>query len=146
MREHLLDLCLLAYPRARRAADRDFLRDLALDLAETQGFPRQAWSLLGGGLRERIQDRRRRAPVSVGGWAKRIVVGSSVLAAVAFAATGLIAPGSGSGGVSEVERLVCQYTEAPPSERHGVPINCRGELRKTERLIAACERAGSYVL
>lgn len=142
MRERLLDLCLLAYPRARRAADRDFLRDLALDLAETQGFPRQAWSLLGGGLRERIEGRRRRPPVSGGGWAKRIVVGSSVLAALAFAATGLIAPGGGSGGVREVERFACQYTEDPPSERHGVPINRRSGCRETERLIAARERAG----
>jgi hypothetical protein len=143
MRERLLDLCLLAYPRARRAADHDFLRDLALDLAETQGFPRQAWSLLGGGLRERIELRRRgrRPPVIAGGWAKRIVVGSSVLAALAFAATGLIAPGGG-GGVSEVERFVCQYTDGPPSEPRGVPSNRRSGCRETERLIAARERAG----
>jgi hypothetical protein len=138
MRERLLDLCLLAYPRARRAADHDFLRDLALDLAETQGLPRQAWSLLGGGLKERIELRRRRPPVGVGGWARRIVVGSSVLAALAIAATGLIAPA----GVSEVERLVCQYTEEPPSKRHGVPINRPRGCRETERLIAASERAG----
>ena len=140
MRERLLDLCLLAYPRAGRAHDREFLRDLALDLAETQGFPRQAWSLLGGGLRERIELRRRRPPVGVGGRAKRIVAGFSVFAALALAATGLIASVGGGEHVSEVDRFVCQYTEDPRSDRQGVPTN-RG-CRETERLIAARERVG----
>jgi hypothetical protein len=35
MSRRLLDLCLLAYPRARRERDRAYLRDLALDLAES---------------------------------------------------------------------------------------------------------------
>jgi hypothetical protein len=35
MSRRLLDLCLLAYPRARRERDRAYLRDLALDLADT---------------------------------------------------------------------------------------------------------------
>ena len=48
MRRRLLDLCLLAYPRASRQRDSDYLRDLALDLAERQGLARQAVSLLSG--------------------------------------------------------------------------------------------------
>ena len=54
MSRRLLDLCLLAYPRARRERDRAYLRDLALDLAESHGLALQALSLLLGGLRDRI--------------------------------------------------------------------------------------------
>jgi hypothetical protein len=53
MRRRLLHLCLLAYPRASRRLDGDYLRDLALELAEHQGFARQAGSFLIGGVRER---------------------------------------------------------------------------------------------
>ena len=141
MRERVLDLCLLAYPRARRASDREFLRDLALDLAETQGFPRQVWSLLGGGLRERIELGRLRA-VGVDWPAKRILVGSSVVAALALAATGLIASVGGGKEVNEVDRFVCQYTEDPGSPRDGAPMNGRSGCRGTERLVAARERVG----
>jgi hypothetical protein len=59
MRRRLLDLCLLAYPRASRRRDRDYLRDLALELAERHGFARQAVSLLLGGARERTGRARR---------------------------------------------------------------------------------------
>lgn len=142
MRERLLDLCLLAYPRVRRASDREFLRDLALDLAQTQGLPRQVWSLLGGGLRERIELRRRR-PVGAGGSARRILLGFAVFAALALAATGLIASvGSGGQDVSEVDRFVCQYTEDPASTRDGAPMNGRRGCRDTERVVAARERVG----
>ena len=55
MRRRLLELCLLAYPRARRDRDGDYLRDLALELAETYGLRRQVLSLLRGGLGARIE-------------------------------------------------------------------------------------------
>jgi hypothetical protein len=107
MRERLLDLCLLAYPRTRRAADRDYLRDLALDLAEAQGLPRQVWSLLAGGLRERIELRRRGPGAGLGGWTTRIGVAFVVLAALALAATALLVPGGGAvERINEVERSV----------------------------------------
>lgn len=143
MRQRLLGLCLLAYPRARRAADRDYLRDLALDLAEAQGFLRQVWSLLGGGLRARIELRRRSPAAGLRRWVKRTVVAFSVLVALAFAVSGLIASGGGDGeGVSEVERFVCQSAEDAASQRHGAPINGRSGCGETARLIAARERAG----
>lgn len=131
MRQRLLRLCLLAYPRARRAADRDYLRDLALDLADAQGFLPQVWSLLCGGLRERIELRRRSPAADPRRWVKRTVVAASVLVALAFAASGLIDSGGGGGeGVSEIERFECQST--------GGRSGCGG----TQRLIAARERAG----
>jgi hypothetical protein len=95
MRRRLLDLCLLAYPRARRERDRDYLRDLALDLAETQGVLPQAWSLLAGGLRERAE-----------GLATRVAVACLVLVALAFAATGVVVSERGDGDVvDEVEHV-----------------------------------------
>jgi hypothetical protein len=110
MSRRLLDLCLLAYPREH---DRDYLRDLALDLAETQGMLPQAWSLLAGGLSERIAVRRR-APIVLAGF---------VLVALA---TGVIVSERGTGGtVSEVEHFVCQ-----------------GGCGATERLVTARTRAG----
>jgi hypothetical protein len=131
MRQRLLRLCLLAYPRARRAADRDYLRDLALELAEAQGFLPQVWSLLRGGLRERIELRRQSPAADPRRWVRRTVGAASVLVALAFAASGLIDSGGGvGGGVSEIEGFVCQST----SGRNGC-----GE---TQRLIADRERAG----
>jgi len=107
VRRRLLELCLLAYPRARRRRDRDYLRDLALDLAETQGLLRQAWSLLGGGLRDRIELRRRRSRL-----VKRALVACFVLAAPALAAGWLITSEGGDRlAVSEVERVVCGVEE-----------------------------------
>lgn len=140
MTGRLLDLCLLAYPRARRERDRDYLRDLALDLAETQGMLRQAWSLLVGGIRERIEVRRRAPGAGLKGLVKRIVIACLALAALAFAATGLIVSEGGDGeAVSEVEHFVCHDTQEPSSKRHRAPSSGCGE---TERFIAARERAG----
>jgi hypothetical protein len=98
MRRRLLELCLLAYPRARRERDRDYLRDLSFDLAETDGLGRQAISLLFGGIKERIEGRRRRAGTRMGTWALRAAVASLVLAAVALAASGLLGPAGSDGG------------------------------------------------
>src|SRR5687767_483721 len=132
MRARLLDLCLLAYPRACRARDRDFLRDLALDLAETQGSLRQAWSLLGGGVRERIELRRRQPSAGPGLWVKCIVVASVVLAALAVTANGLIV----SDRDGEVEQFACQYTQEPAPKRDQPPTNRGAGCGDTARLIA----------
>jgi hypothetical protein len=78
MIRRLLELCLLAYPRAHRARDREFLRDLALDLGASRGYARQAASLLLGGLAERFRTGRKGA--------RRAAVGCLVLVALALAA------------------------------------------------------------
>jgi hypothetical protein len=96
MRGRLLDLCLLAYPRACRHRDRDYLRDLALELANRQGLARQAVSLLLGGLRERV--------VGAGRWTRRIGAASLVGFALAF---GALAVSAGAQGDHEVERFAC---------------------------------------
>lgn len=94
MSRRLLDLCLLAYPRARRDRDRAYLRDLALDLAEGRhGLARQALSLLLGGLRERI-----------GAGRRRVLVVSCVLAVAVLAASGLAAAMERT---HEVEEITC---------------------------------------
>jgi hypothetical protein len=123
VRGRVLDLCLLAYPRARRERDRDYLRDLALELAETQGLLRQASSLLGGGLRERIESRRR---TSLAGLAMRIAVASSVLAALGFASYGLIVSKDGVGvATAEVERFVCESTPIEGCEQTDTLVDAR---------------------
>jgi hypothetical protein len=100
MRRRLLDLCLWAYPRARREQDRAYLRDLALDLAESHGLGRQALSLLLGGLRDRIAAGRKAVGVRAGTWIRRAVVASFVLAALALAANELAGTTE-----SDVERI-----------------------------------------
>lgn len=68
LRHRLLGLCLLAYPRALRGRDREELRDLALDLADSHGTTREALGLLRGGFAERRRraGRTRRAGVALG--------------------------------------------------------------------------------
>jgi len=95
MRRGLLDLCLLAYPRACRG-DREYLRDLALELAERQGLARQAVSLLLGGVRERI--------VGASSWSWRVGAASLVGLALAF---GGLAVSAGAKGGHEVDRFAC---------------------------------------
>jgi hypothetical protein len=139
MRRGLLELCLLAYPRARRERDRDYLRDLALDLAEEQGVLRQGLSLLWGGLSERIEDRRRRSSASLGRWVKRTVVASFVLAALALAGTTLVVgPDGDSAFGREVEAFTCVHG----NEAGATPHDRRGECSGTTRLVAARVRAG----
>jgi CubicO group peptidase (beta-lactamase class C family) len=99
MSRRLLELCLLAYPRPRRESDREYLRDLALELAENYGLARQALSLLRGGLSERLEawgSRRGPEPFTR---MKRLGLGSLVLAVVGFTAAGL------ASGETEVERF-----------------------------------------
>ena len=119
MRRRLLDLCLLAYPRARRDIDSAYLRDLALDLAEGRlGLARQALSLLLGGLSERIQAGRKT-------WIKRALVASCVLAALALSVNGL----AGSVARShEVEQFAC--------------VSDGGGCADTRKLVVARERGG----
>lgn len=118
MSRRLLDLCLLAYPRARRERDRAYLRDLALDLAESHGLARQALSLLLGGLRDRIE---------AGSWIRRALVASFVLAVLALAANGLVGtPESDGERIHEVEQFACDAGGCPD----------------TRRLVAARERGG----
>lgn len=95
MRGRLLELCLLAYPRAVRHSDREHLRDLALDLAESHGATREAFGLLRGGLAERARRwRTRRAAVAVG-------------AATAVALTFLTWSAAAQSGSVEEDRFTC---------------------------------------
>jgi hypothetical protein len=142
MKRRLLDLCLLAYPRARRERDRNYLRDLALDLSETYGLLPQALSLLRGGLRERIEVRRRRPGSSLGTWIKQVVVACFTLAALAFAASSLIGPAEGDGERVELERLTCLHRDHPPNKRNHARVNGASECAQAKRLIAARMRGG----
>jgi hypothetical protein len=124
MSRRLLDLCLLAYPRVRRERDRAYLRDLALELAESDGLARQALSLLREGLRDRMEG------VPVGTWIRRALLASFVLAALALAANALVATTESDGErIHEVEEFTCVDSDA-------------GGCPDTRRLIAAKERAG----
>jgi hypothetical protein len=91
----LLDICLLAYPGARRRRDRDYLRDLALELAERQGLARQVVSLLIGGLRERA--------AGAGEPAVRLGVATVVVVALVLGANTLV----GGERERELERFSC---------------------------------------
>jgi hypothetical protein len=122
MRRRLLDLCLLAYPRACRRRDRDYLRDLALELAERQGLARQARSLLLGGVRERAGGARRR----------RRRIGAASLAGLALA-FGALAVSAGARGTHEVDRFACAASTA------GGGSGCAAQARS---LVSSRERAG----
>ena len=117
MRRRLLEVCLLAYPRARRESDGDYLRDLALELADVHGVWRQALSLLRGGLSERTA------------WQKRFVIVGSALAVMAFVAIGVVGPGPAGGERVEADRFACL---------DDVPGGCA----ETKDLVAARLRGG----
>lgn len=122
MRRRLLDLCLLAYPRACRRRDRVYLRDLALELAQRQGLARQAVSLLLGGVQERAAGVRR--------WAWRI--GAVSLAGLVLAFGG-VAVSAGAGGNHELDRFACARTAG------GGGSSCAAQARS---LVVSRERAG----
>jgi hypothetical protein len=127
MSRRLVELCLLAYPRARRDRDGEFLRDLALELADTDGLARQAWSLLMGGVKDRVAAHRG----SLGGrWRARsrraAVAAVAVLTVGAYA---LIATDWGGERVQEAERYVCT-----PNDASG--------CAQTRMLVVAKQRAG----
>jgi hypothetical protein len=137
----LLDLCLLAYPRARRERDRDYLRDLALDLSETYGLLRQVLSLLRGGTRERTEVRGRRPGFGLRTWINGVVVASLMLAALAFAASALVGLAPGDDERVQLERLTCVH-ENLPSKRDPVSVNGAGACGEEKRLVAARVREG----
>jgi hypothetical protein len=125
MIRRLLELCLVAYPRARRERDRDFLRDLALDLGGTNGFARQAASLLVGGLKERIESYRRLGAAPMRTCARRFAIGCLALIVVTVGASTLIVTRSGdAGSVHEVEEYACAYAQGAPSGRHSTTWKC----------------------
>jgi hypothetical protein len=81
MKERWLARCLLAYPKASRERDGGYLLDLALELGETSGARRQAFSLLRGGLAERVRGVGRRAVLVASlGAASLLVVGGVAVA------------------------------------------------------------------
>jgi len=95
MIRRLLDLCLLAYPRAVRMRDGEHLRELAADLAADHGLLREAFGLVRGGLAERRrQSRTSRAVVAVG-------------AATLTALTALTWTATAQGGRMEEDVLTC---------------------------------------
>ncbi|WP_322936621.1 hypothetical protein [Nocardioides bizhenqiangii] len=82
MRRRVLELTLLAYPRAVRRRDGDHLLGLALELADTHGVAREAFGLLRGGMAERRRHgRTRRAVAAV------VAATALVLAALTWTAT-----------------------------------------------------------
>lgn len=122
MRRLLLELCLLAYPRASRRRDRDYLRDLALELAERQGLARQTVSLLFGGFRERAR--------GVGRWGWRIGAASLMGLALAF---GGLAVSAGAQSGRDVDRFACATSTV------GGGGDCAAQARN---LVSSRERAG----
>ncbi len=133
MSTRLIGVCVLAYPRARRRRDGDYLRDLALELAQDHGVVRQALSLLLGGLRERVALRRTTfalaASVAVLGVASVVsvtLVGSSEREVEAHSCE---TRGSVGDGCAEIERL------AASRERQGWDCTSRERLVDGRRLV-----------
>jgi hypothetical protein len=106
LRRRLLEICLLAYPRARRDPDREYLRDLALELGDAYGLRRQAISLVRGGLAERLDSWRRGSHADASTWMRRTLVAGAVLAAIAFTSS-LIGTAAGEGEHVEVDQATC---------------------------------------
>lgn len=142
MRRRLLDLCLLAYPRPRRERDRDYLRDLSLDLSETYGVRRQALSLVRGGLTERMQLWRRRRRTGRSTWRWRVVVAMILLPAAAFAASSLSGGGATGGVRVEADRFVCVGTGHLRSRAGPALTDGAGVCAETRSLVATRLRDG----
>ncbi len=131
MRRRLLELCLLAYPRAVRERDSDHLRDLALDLADSHGTAREAFGLLRGGMAERVRRARtRRTALAVG-------------AATAVALTFLTWSAAAQSGSVEEDRFICvgecADTEAEVDARVRDGWTCT-EDRESETVSWRCVR------
>jgi len=140
VRRRLLGLCLLAYPRATRERDREHLRDLALDLADTQGLSPQALSLLRGGFVERVARGRSRRGGDSPTWRRRAIIGGIALAAIAATVSGLGAAG-GAARV-EVERLSCAYADDPGTKRSRAAVAPSGACADAESTMIARQRQG----
>jgi hypothetical protein len=107
MRRRVLALCVLAYPRSRREQDGDYLRDLALELAEGHGVRREIASLLSNGLLERLRLSRRSAHLRYGA-----VVGLVAGIVSAGLAAGLLSwPAVAVEQRFEAEELTCAGTD-----------------------------------
>lgn len=142
MRRRLLNLCLLAYPRLCRERDRDYLRDLALELSETYGWRRQAWSLLRGGLGERVEGRRLSGDASLSAWGQRVAVACSLFAAVALAASSLTGLAVGAGERVGVDWFACTDADHSRSNRDGASVAGPSGCAEAHALVAARRRAG----
>jgi hypothetical protein len=142
MRRRLLDLCLLAYPRVRRERDRDYLRDLALDLSETYGLRHQALSLLRGGLGERIEIWRLRRGSGHLPPMKRVVVACLVLAVTGLTAVGLVELAAGEANRVGAHRFACVETDHLRPKGDRAHVEGRGGCAEARRLVAARRRAG----
>ena len=138
MRRRLLEICLLVYPPSLRERDREYLRDMALDLADAHGLARQAASLLSGGLKARIEVYRRRSGADIGTWVRRAALASFAFTAFAVA---VIAAGD-DGTVREREEYACAYAADLPSGRDGLRFPAASGCAKTRRLVAAREQEG----
>jgi CubicO group peptidase (beta-lactamase class C family) len=112
MRRRLLAVCLLAYPRSRREVDGDYLLDLALELADESGTRRQAVSLVGGGLLQRVRVLRR---------------GPVLLAGGVLAATLAVGGAAGAAEEVEVETSVGTFLDQTlPAGASGTLVAVRG--------------------
>ena len=113
-KERWLARCLLAYPKARRERDGEYLLDLALELGERSGVRREALSLLRAGLAERVRGvGRRTALVASLVAASLLVVGGVAVAddgSVEVEVQSCAAPGAGCAEVDDW---------AADRERHG---------------------------
>jgi hypothetical protein len=141
VKRRILDVCVLAYPRGRRDRDREYLRDLALELAGADGLRRQALSLLRGGLGERIELWRRGRSEAASAWMRRIVIIGAAFAATAFTASSLIGTAAGEGERVEQERLTCVGAAHPVSKRNGGP-NGRSGCAGAKAMAVARSREG----
>ena len=96
MKSRLIDLCLRSYPSTLEQREHDYLRDLALEMADDLGgAARQGLSLLRGGIVERFGSMRDRRP----GWRPGRVVAVCSVLIVASAWVGL----AGSSSAERVE-------------------------------------------
>ena len=86
MNSRLIDLCLRSYPRTLVKRERDYLRDLALEMAgDKGGSARQGLSLLRGGIVQRFRSMRE----ACHGWRPaKVVAACSVL--ILTAVVGLV--------------------------------------------------------
>jgi hypothetical protein len=121
MMRRLLGACLIAYPRACRRREGEYLRDLALELAAHQGVARQVRSLLLGGIRERAR--------GAGRWSRRL--GAASLAGLALVFGGL-AVSAAADGNHRVDRFTCNAAA-------GAGGSCATRARS---LVSSRERAG----
>jgi CubicO group peptidase (beta-lactamase class C family) len=119
VKRFLVDLCVLAYPRALRKSDRDYLSDLALELAQDHGLTRQLASLIRNGIGERITEWREASSRRRAWWTRRAIVGSGAAALMAIAVTGALEPAAGLGEQFEVEAEVEQYASGQVPKASG---------------------------